>query len=1559
MKKYYLLLITLFFSCLGFAHTGKDSVLVKKDPGVKKIHFQSNNVSGLDSLTRELLKEINRPNIINTSEIGGQYRSFPSLNEYENEVAPYSFLDNLAEFTKDYLETVLKTDNRTDSIIKAGEELLDIIEDNKKFIDVMSGDELLEFPVGMKKRVSPASVLTIGVLRAKLHRDYAEVDLFAELTLAEVGDKKLFFGAQGVKISHQGGIYGEAKLSLLANAAIGQSGGQWLLTFKGDFDEATGTTKSESYVIIDCEGKVKKIALEGDVRIAKTVAVPVDEEGNKTHPNATTPKDGQNPVGNESYVGASFKLEVESLDDLLIQVDIPGFEPRSLPGWVLKGHNMVLDLSDTKNSPQVEFPDIYREKNLIVQGNENLWRGFYAKEVSVTLPAEFRKKGSDKRITAGAKGLIIDNFGVSGHFFVNNILHLNEGDASKWQFSVDSLHADIQVNHFIEAGFSGKIVLPISESDSSGNGALSYKGLITADKIYSVRVDVDEDVDFNIFKSRAKLFKESFVELKIDNGKFRPEANLTGLMAFNKQQKAQQETLSSSSGESIEELEFEGLSFQEFHIQTAQRPYLNIKYAGFKDTIALPKMGGFQLGFYDIEIKTDDNVEAELGFNGFINLDESGIRGDVRLRIIGELKDGEYLKWRYKTTKVDSIEIDIKRKSFEFYGKLHFFEDNPMYGKGLAGQLRLESESLGIEMGARGIFGNTGEYRYWFVDAHGRPTKSDNENFKIYDLGGGVYHHMRKAGVDERANSMSGIYYAPDNRVKFGFKALAAFEVKKAFTGLIAIEMSFNKSGGVNRLGFYGAAALMKGNSSGAGNPMGEVDEMQAKVAEKEQSLSNFHELSIDKEGITYFATEVFPDLLTGKEQFAAQVGIDFDFTNKTYWGMFDVFLNVGVIKGAGEKNRLGYIEFYNAPTDWYIYVGTPTKRFGVKDIPIGPYKAMINLYYMSGTILPDPALPPANVIDILNLKGDELLFGRNFSNELAMGNGYAFGAQFQLGMGFDWGVIYASIEAGVGFDLMMRNFGDAHCKGKEGPIGMDGWYATGQLYAYLQGEIGAQIKVFGIKKRVRILQAGIAVLAQGQLPNPVFIKGYAGVRVRVLGIVTIRARLKVIIGEECEIIGKSGMQNVVVISDIMPSDGANEVDVFDAVQVAFNVPMNSELKVEEDRGTKTYRVSLKEMTVKEGNNVIVGDFTWNNTNDLLIFESDDILPPETKITAVVKVSFEEKISGSWKPVIDNGQHVVEEKISNFTTGKAPTKIPYKNIVYMYPVIDQQYMLPKESNTGYIQLEKGQDYLFGLPGYEDKLYYIDENGNYTPANFSYNNADNKLSFSIPNLNNQQKYTFQLITAKSGSLGEGTSVQEIFTDVSEDVSISGNMITGNSSNDALFVRLGFNFNTSRHNTFVQKMKSLKIRNQYTLIDGSSDVGALGIGLEEYEPFGENDVKGTKYTAHQPFLHLEAVFDDSYYKDEIYPLIYKEYPLDKDIYVDRNTEELGMPPKRSFKITTGYDVYVRSNPTSNHLKTQFPHRWHQALAYKRDFVDLQYKIVNRHLNVNQVQPWVFYK
>ncbi|WP_106794267.1 hypothetical protein [Aquimarina sp. Aq78] len=1580
MKNYHLLLLTLLLSVACFANTGKDSLSVAKKKTASSV-YKNPIAKGLDSLALQRLAAFKAKRIkdqagsayalrkYNTK----QFRSFPELETPSTGAPAENFFQGLAEFTKDYIKKIYKPTPKTDSLVSKAKELFKEIEKQENFINIISGKELLQFPVGIKKQVSTNSSITIGIVKAKLHANYSEVDLFAKLTLGELSTE-LFFGANNVKLSHEGGIYGEAQLNLLGDFPIGQSGGQWIITFKGGL-ESDGSATKQTYITIDCTGKVKEIALEADVRIAKTVAIPLNDDGTKKFPGETKPQDGKNPAGNESYVGASFSFVATSLQDLLIELDLPKFELKPLPGWAFKMHDVVLDLSDTKNSPLVDFPKIYDEQQLIPSNQKELWRGFYGNEVSVTLPPEFQITKSEERISFGAKGLLIDNFGVSGNFFASNLFNINEGNAGKWQYSLDSVNVDIQVNHFIKADFSGELVLPISKSDSSSNGALGYKGLITADQHYSVRVEVTDDVDFNIFKSKAKLFPESYIKMEVENGKFYPEANLTGLMAFNKAQKDSLNAISSQDKDrdvgDIESLNFDGLSFQNFKIQTKTRPYLSIKYMGFKDTIALPKIAGFQLGFYDIKAKVYEDDRAEIGLNSYLNLDKSGIKGDVRLRIIGKLKEGDYLKWQFDKIEVDEVEVDVKRKNFEFYGKLAFFRDNPIYGKGLSGKLRLYAESLKIELEAKGIFGRQDDFRYWYVDAFGRPLSSKSDKaLKIHDIGGGVYHHMRKAGMDERAESMSGIYYRPDIDTEFGFKAMAAFEVKKSatFTGLFAIEMSFNSKsagGGISRLGFYGGAALMtsggsSGGSSGGNAPFGTVDGMQKKLAEKEKSISNFHEMSIDKEGIKYFATEVFPNILTGKEQFAAQLAVDFDFRNDTYWGMFDVFLNLGQIRGAGEKNRLGYIEFYDAPDDWYIYIGTPTKRFGVAGIPIGPFDAAFDLYYMTGTILPDPALPKPEVIDILNLSGDELLFGRNFNSQLAQGTGYAFGAYVEIGKSFDWGIIYASVRAGVGFDFMIKDFGDAHCKGKAGPLGMDGWYATGQLYAFLQGEIGAQIKIFGFRKRIPILKAGVAVLAQGQLPNPWFVKGYAGIKVRILGLVTVQARLKVTIGEECEIVGKTGLQEVVIISDISPENNSDKVDVFEAVQVAFNVPIGEVVEISDDLGSKKYQVELKEITIKEGSTALAGEQVWNSNKDIMIFEPDDILPPEKKITATVKVQFNEYKGGQWVAVLENGQPIVEEKTVNFTTGKAPTKIPYKNIEYMYPIVDQRYVLPKESNTGYVQLERGQDYLFGTEGFKDELFFITENGKSMKTQFSYDTANNTLTFNLPKLPNKTGIVYKLITSKLGSGGnDGSTSEETYTNVSDDVSISQNTLTGNASTNASLTRLEFNFSTSRFNTFKEKIRAMDITDYYTFMDGSSNAAQMELRIARFEPFDVNEVLGTRYSLNKPLMSGVGMKSDYYYEKEIHPLLYQNYPLDTNIRVNRDENVLGTPPMKNIKPSLTYSEYVQNNPENTYLKERFPFRWNLAAAYKEDFVHLQYVIVNRYLNTNPIDTNAYQK
>lgn len=1492
---------------------------------------------------------------------GKNFKSFPELDSY-TENLDNVITDILSEFTQAYLNELLavakaKLDNNTKQVIEVGENVFSILEENQNFIDIIGGNEIIELPVGIKKNVTDNSDITLGIVRMEYHPTYTEVDMFAKLNLAELGVQDLLFAANNVKISKDGGIYGEARLTLLQDAYISLSGGQWLLVLKGGKDETTGRGNGPSYVDIDCEGRVKKLGLSADVRIAKSVAVPINDDGSVMFPEKVTPGTGESPVGNESYLGTSFAFETDDYEGLLLELDLPMFELKALPNWGFKMEKTVLDLSDIRNSAGIIFPDIYRERGLL-QGNDNLWRGFHSNEVRVLLPPEFKKKGSAERIAIGARNLFIDNFGVSGDFYATNVYDLNEGDANKWQMSLDSIGVDLKVNRFVKAGFYGEIVLPISDQDSPG-GKLAYNGLITADQFYSVNIEALEDVSFDIFKARAKIYDGSYINLEVENNKFYPEANLSGEMAFTTEQVNQME--GTTSEESVE-LEFEGLSFENLKIQSRQRPYLSVTRAGFKDNITLPKLAGFELGFHDVEIMVDENDNATIGLNCFVNLDDSGIAGDVGIEINGALEESELLKWSYIGINVTDIEIDVKRKSFEFYGSLTIFKNNPIYGKGFAGEVQLFIEDLEIEVGARGLFGAVDDYRYWFVDGYGTPSINNNQSLTIFDIGGGVYHHMRKAGMNEQATSLSGINYQPDKDTELGFKALGAFEIKrgKTFTALAGIEMSFNSKsagGGVSRVGFYGAAILMPGTSN-EGNPrypFGTIDDMQQTVATKEESLSNFHELSIDREGILYFMDNVFPTLLTGDELFACQVGLDLDFDNKSYFASLDAYINA-----KGGIAASGSITFYTSPTDWYIWVGHTNlaRRWKFEQIPIGPVEATIEAYFLTGTELPAAPQPPEDIAKLLRLQGDEFDFGRNFNSELAQGAGFAFGASFKIGQEFDWGIVYADVYAKAGFDLMVRDFGDAHCFGSEGPLGMDGWYATGQMYAALQGEIGARVKLFGIDKRIPILAAGIGVLAQAQLPNPWFIKGYAGIEVKVLGFINIHSRLKVIIGEECEIIGKSGLQDLVMISDITPRDGFTDVDVFDAIQVAFNAPVDSEIPFEDDQGKKTYRIGLNEFTAKNEGMEISGDYEYNNAKDVLIFSSDEILPPETEIKVMVKVSFDEKIGNNWVPVTADGLPVIEEKEVTFTTGDAPRKIPHSNIEHMYPIVDQEYMLSKESNVGYVQLDSGQEYLFGN-GFSDELYFIDESGGKIKTDFSYNKAEKKLTFNIPELDNEKKYTYALITLNPGDIEEDQVLSAVeFNEVAEDLEISNNTLIGNSNNGAFISRLDFTFKTSKYDTFLQKMSSIKILASITDLENYPDtynsianVGKISLLTQENEPFGPNDVIGTKFTNNIPLMQPTAIMNDGYYRDSIQPLIYREYPLgatylnESITLKNRNGEILGVPPVRAVQISNTYRYNVIQNPDSPVLKNRFPFRWRLPIYYYNDYKDLEAQIWQR--------------
>ena len=224
--------------------------------------------------------------------------------------------------------------------------------------------------------------------------------------------------------------------------------------------------------------------------------------------------------------------------------------------------------------------------------------------------------------------------------------------------------------------------------------------------------------------------------------------------------------------------------------------------------------------------------------------------------------------------------------------------------------------------------------------------------------------------------------------------------------------------------------------------------------------------------------------------------------------------------------------------------MGTPQNRLGVELDLAGLVKMKSGAYFMTGTRLEGSPPPPRQVADILGVELDKLDYMRDF-NVLGKGGGFAFGTDFSVGTGdITFLILYANFETGLGFDIMLRDYGELQCKGRNGPVGINGWYANGQAYAYLQGECGVNLKLFFVKKKIPIIKAGAATLFQAKLPNPSWFKGYLGVKFNLLGgLVKGNIRLKLTFGEECELMMPGGSPlGFPVIGDISPEDGSTEV---------------------------------------------------------------------------------------------------------------------------------------------------------------------------------------------------------------------------------------------------------------------------------------------------------------------------------------------------------------------------------------------------------------------------------
>lgn len=1514
--------------------------------------------------------------------IAKQSRRFASL---DNTIKEEPFFIPLAQQTPEFsLENAANfmppKNPKVEKLKEKAQAAFDEIKKLQNFAEIITGNKLLKLPVGMvKKDPTSGNKVELAITQVKFLPKYAEFNAWAKLTIptkdnnGQKQEKELYFGAEGIKLSNDGAIIGDMKLVLLGDVAIPIKGDNWLLSLKGGVDTKTGNFADKTYVEMDCTG-LKEVSLEGSLRISRNVLLPVDTEGAYTCGDSKDnqfEKDGTT-VNTKCYVGSDFSIKAAGWNDVLVEVTLPRFEVRGLKGYHFNIENAILDLSDTRNSPNLSLPREYQQ--IFNETDQNLWRGVFAKNIEVSIPKGFTNtKTTDKRVKFGANNLVIDGYGVSGSFYSSGkVIDINDGAANKWAFSIDTLGVTLAVNSLVGGAMGGEIKTPIIKQP------LKYAGYI-APKEYGLSVTLTDNLTAPLLLAKLNLKKNSSVLVKVKDGnKVYPYANLTGNLTVTGKvgQKKAEETMPDNPQASTSNSEknkgkgfvFEGITFQELELQTEPgKPKIKAKHFGYKGESNLMN---FPVTVKDLKfVSPTDNIVG-LGFDLGLNLDKGGSFASTSLEVLGKLPQEEAIeKWEFYKIKVKGIEIDYEKSGFSLKGKLKVMDNDPTYGDGFKGDISATFKSLSLTANARAMFGAK-DYRYWFVDIWTDNNKNSSK-LLIKSFVGGLSYHMTKVSGNSDGFTPSDAVYEPDETVGLGLRAGVVVQAvnPNAFKGKAYLEMEFNtgsQGGGLRRIGFTGEGAVMgkdagksvaKKELSGIEKKINDFAKENPEIADQLKKHANF--LGLSKKSIP-------------KREIASQgsvgvyVGIERDFENGTFDGEFEVYINAKAIRGSQDDNLAGWAKIHTGPEDWYMYIGSPEKnrRIGLL-FDLEAIELEVGGYFMTGTKLPTQIPPHPRVLQIL---GDDIMDGNRKSNQLEAARGFAFGLNFVYRKNFSFAIFYAFIEAGVGFDVMHAYYPNVKCKGRSGPVGNDGWYSMGQVYAYLYGEFGVEVDLFFISGKFPIVEAGIAALLRGKFPNPTYIEGYVGMYYSILGgLVSGRFRLKVEFGDECEMIGMDKSVGVPIISDVSPSDGSTKVDVFTAPQAAFNYRVNEEFRVDIDGRVRYFKLQLKEFTVNSQGEKIEGRLEWSDTKDVVTFYPAKTLPSEQQIKVAVEVSFEEKINGKYVVLTDNGKLVTEKREVTFKADKAPDHIVWNNIDYLYPVPEQSSFHPKEYNKGYVTLKQGQDYLFSSK-YQVMAEFRATSGNVLRSKASYDKSKYRVTYNVPpNLDLSSEYQFDILVFPAGQdVPTKLVVEDIDISYNDEegatswydpggnsqtnsnqtasTTVKVNKLSGEKLNTALPKSiLDYEFETSEHASFRDKVNSLSYKNHITNFI-YANVHSMSIEVADYEYFDEPEVVGNKHTKSKPLVYGQAVLNDSYYKKQIYPLVYQKYPIEGNIKVNRDEKVLGVPPVRSFYLGMEYIRDYKIKPNSYWVKNRIPFIYNLPYQYRRDFIYLRDRVVN---------------
>jgi hypothetical protein len=1312
-------------------------------------------------------------------------------------------------------------------------------------------------PLGIAKMVG-GNTFVIAIDSGRLTPQAAVVSAYAMVGIPGIKDSLAFEG-QNIAIN-PGGVGGNvvSRISLVSRQVIKLSSQISLIL----------SPKDPNYVEFDCGG-FKDISLTGEFVFSRDLLVPDSSAGTSL-----------------SNVVATFQVSASDLSNLLFDVNITPFRLPFLQDVSFQIKNAVADFSDLANPTGAVFPSDYQSA---YQGDLSLWHGFYIQQLTIKMP-DYLKDGSGKPIIVTGSNMFLDSKGFTGTVGVSNLLQLSNS-GNDWPFSIDNIAVSFSMGHLTGGSMSGVVGLPFVSGDTLGYKAVVAEKNNILDLSFLVSLDANKSYSMP-FGGTLKLDKGSSLGFTRKDNKLAGLANLAGSMSFN------QSELKSGDGQ--------GLKFTNLQLST-ESPYL---LSGNFDANVNLSSSNFPISISDIKLGVSNGkigIGVAIGLN-LMNSDDKSPAVSTTLTLLAKqtttttTTSGGTIskqKWEFDHIQVNKIVINnLQIAAITLSGELDFYKDNPVYGNGFHGDIKLSIADILDGVTANVYFGSMPTFRYWHIDVY-VPDLEIMVFGPLYInglIGGASYSMVKKtkwaadfdnlnkpaSSTSQASDGLSKAEYVPDSTAGLGLMLGVTLVVgqEKLANADAVLEVIFRKGGGLKTVEFSGGLYILSG--------LGGRDR-------KTMSAS---------------------DGPPGTVPLYAYLDMLYDADNKSFNAQLSTYVNAyGIFKGTGPQGKVGDMVMHFDPQDWYVYIGRPSSPMGLSVAGI----ATVQSYFMVGSKLdPFPSLPA----EVQSIAGN---FNTNFmqnENAFATGGGLGFGLRVGVSVGvpgknadgsFKSGLplpVFADFSCGLGTDIMFRQYQDAYCAQNLAPIGIGGWYASGQAYAYLQGSVG--VCWSHCRKQVKFLSLAAAAILQAKLPNPSWFRGLITGKYSILcGLIKGSFNFNFTVGQECDIVGPgSELGDIAVIGDMKPDDGSGGASVFGAPQVTFNMGLNKEMQmINESNKMASYRVEADEIKIYNGGAEIPGTLTWNSDNTNAIVTTREVLPSQANLVFSVKLHWEKKDGSVWSPLKNlDGSPDTEVKQVKFTTGDAPGFIPAENIAYNYPVKQQYNFYKNETNKGYIKLIRGQSYLFhgsdsGRANQYAAAFAAKDGGDSLLTALSYDSVNEQVNFTIPGaLRNEVIYDLSLLKITQPTVSDA-NVRQVATtsqsDAGNNVTVTTNSINGEQVRGGQQFLYQSVFRTSKYNSLAEKIQNLQSSvDQFNIATGNVFIlfkrNVAPETFDQFEVYGQDNL-------FPPMVQPEASNAAPWLSNIINPTLYDQYNGSGLDISWRDPKVLGVGPVRGVQLT----------------------------------------------------------